>query len=103
VHLVVETPEPNLGRGMQRLHGDYATWFNERHGTVGHVFQGRYGAKRILDDVHLITAVRYLDSNPVEAGLAAKPEDWPWCGRGATPPAPWLARERWRDVLKEGV
>ncbi len=45
VHLLVETPEANLGSGMQRLHGAYARKFNDRHGRVGHVFQGRFENK----------------------------------------------------------
>ena len=44
VHFLVETVEPNLGRGMQRLHGGFAQRFNKRHGTTGHVFERRYGA-----------------------------------------------------------
>ena len=39
VHLLIETPEPNLGSGMQRLHGLYAQSHNERHGRSGHLFQ----------------------------------------------------------------
>src|SRR5690242_13743227 len=46
VHLLLETPEPNLSHGMQQLHGGYALSFNARHGRIGHVFQGRYGAVR---------------------------------------------------------
>src|SRR3712207_2854806 len=48
VHLVVETPSTNLADGMRFLHGLYAQDFNERRGRVGHLFQGRYGA-RLLD------------------------------------------------------
>src|ERR687896_722074 len=44
VHLLLETPQANLGAGMQYLHGSYANEFNERHGRFGHVFQGRYGS-----------------------------------------------------------
>jgi REP element-mobilizing transposase RayT len=40
VHLLVQTPHADLGRGMQRLHGHYAQTFNARHGRVGHLFQG---------------------------------------------------------------
>ena len=40
VHLLVETPDANLGTGMQRLHSDYAQQFNQRHGRSGHVFRG---------------------------------------------------------------
>jgi putative transposase len=93
VHLLLETPKPNLGLGMQWLHGKHAMTFNERHGFVGHVFQSRYGAKRIKDDVHLITALRYVENNPVEAGLA----DWPWSSAAAAPS--WLATERLGALL----
>src|SRR5215207_1121344 len=44
VHLLIETPEGGLGRGMQTLHGLYAETFNKRHGRSGHLFQGRYGS-----------------------------------------------------------
>lgn len=43
-HLVVQTPEPNLSRGMHWLDGTYAAWFNARHRRSGHLFQGAGGA-----------------------------------------------------------
>ena len=46
-HLVIQTPEPNLSRGMQWLNGTYVGWFNKRHGRVGHLFQGRFKARLI--------------------------------------------------------
>jgi len=84
VHLLVETPTPNLGIGIQRLHSLYAREFNARYGRSGHVFQGRYGAVRVTTDAQLWTVVRYLALNPVEAGLCARPRDWQWSSYGAT-------------------
>src|SRR3954451_17302935 len=78
VHLLIETPEPNLGDGMRRLHGDFARGFNRRHGISGHVFQGRFGSKPLKDDGHLWTTAAYIAANPVEAGLCAAPEGWRW-------------------------
>ena len=78
VHLLVETPEANLGEGVQRLHGDYALLFNRRHRRSGHLFQGRYGAKRVRDDAQLLTAARYIAENPVDAAMCDRPVDWPW-------------------------
>lgn len=105
LHLLVETPEPNLGAGMQRLQGDYARTFNKRHGTIGHVFQGRYGSVRVKDDAQLIAVVRYIDRNPVEAQLVTRTEDWPWSSaaalRGASAPS-WLALDRLRELLPGG-
>lgn len=80
VHLLVETPKPNLGRGMQYLHGTYAREFNDRHRRSGHLFQGRYGAVRIKTDEQLWRVKEYIEMNPVNAGLCATRDDWPWKG-----------------------
>ena len=97
LHLLIETPEPNLGAGMQRLQGEFARSFNDRHGRVGHVFGGRYGAVLIGDDAQMSTVAAYIAANPVEAGLCADAGDWPWssharCAAGAAPS--WADHER---------
>ncbi|HEV3002420.1 MAG TPA: transposase [Solirubrobacteraceae bacterium] len=84
VHLLVETPRPNLAAGMQRLHSGYAQLHNERHGRVGHLFQGRYGSVRIEDDAQLWMTVAYIARNPVTGGLCERAEDWPWSSHAAT-------------------
>jgi REP element-mobilizing transposase RayT len=78
VHLLVETPAPNLGRGMQWLHSLYAQAFNQRHSRVGHLFQGRFGAIRMKSDAQLLLVARYIARNPVEGGLCGEPDEWPW-------------------------
>jgi REP element-mobilizing transposase RayT len=81
-HLVIEATRPNLSRGMHRLNFTYAQWFNALHGRVGHLFQGRFGAYIIESDRHYDAVLRYVDENPVRAGLCARPEDWPWSSAG---------------------
>lgn len=83
VHLLIETPEPNLASGMQRLHSLYAQTFNKRYGGCGHVFQGRFGAMRVKTDEQLLTVARYIALNPVEAGLCGRPGDWAWSSHAA--------------------
>jgi REP element-mobilizing transposase RayT len=78
LHLFVQTPDPNLGDGMQRLHGGYAQLYNRRHRKVGHVFQGRFGSKLVGDDDQFWTTARYIARNPVEAGLCRQPHEWRW-------------------------
>jgi putative transposase len=78
VHLLIETPEGNLARGMQHLHGIYARIFNDRHGLAGHLFQGRYGSKVVRDDIQFIAVVRYIALNPLDAQLCDAPDSWPW-------------------------
>jgi putative transposase len=78
LHLLVETPDANLGIGVQRLHGRYGRKFNDRHGRVGHVFQGRFGNELVLDDEQFWTVARYIARNPVEAGLCRVAHEWRW-------------------------
>jgi hypothetical protein len=98
VHLLFETPEPNLGAGMQRLHGDYGQTFNERHGRSGHVFQGRYGSVLVTTDEQLWHVAAYIVLNPVSAGLCRRPEEWPWSSHMATIGG--RTRHEWLDVAR---
>jgi REP element-mobilizing transposase RayT len=76
-HLLVRTSETNLAHGMRHLDGVYTQRFHRRHGTDGPLFRGRYRAVLIQADRHLLHVSRYIHLNPVEAGLARVPEDWP--------------------------
>jgi len=97
-HFVLDIPEPNLDRGMHRLKGRYARRFNVRHGRLGHVFQGPYDAKPIRSDEQLLVCWRYVDLNPVRAGLCADPAEWLWSSyraqAGLNPPPTCLERRR---------
>jgi REP element-mobilizing transposase RayT len=77
-HLVVTTPEPNLGEGMQLMNGGYAQYVNRRHGRKGHLFRARFESKRVLSDAHLLWLVRYIARNPTEAGITTDPCAYPW-------------------------
>jgi putative transposase len=83
VHLLVETPQTNLGAGMGRMHGLYAQTFNKRHRKNGHLFQGRFGSVLVRTDAQLLQTARYIALNPVEAGLCKSADDWPWGSHGA--------------------
>jgi len=77
-HLIIETPEGNLSRGMRQLNGVYTMYFNRRHRTVGHVYQGRYKAILVEKESYLLEVCRYVVLNPVRAGLVERPEGWSW-------------------------
>jgi REP-associated tyrosine transposase len=83
IHLLVETPLPNLGRGIQRLHGEYARTFNRRHKRVGHLYQDRFKGVLVRDEAHLWNVIRYIANNPVEAGMCDSAERWPWSSHAA--------------------
>jgi REP element-mobilizing transposase RayT len=77
-HLMVETVEATLSRGMRQLNGVYTQRFNRRHGRVGHVFQGRFKAILVQKESYLRELCRYVVLNPVRAGLVQDPGHWPW-------------------------
>jgi REP element-mobilizing transposase RayT len=83
-HLVLETPEPNLSRGMRILNGRYAQRFNDLHGTSGHLFGERHKAILVHKETHLLELARYVVLNPVRAGICRDPEQWPWSSYAAT-------------------
>ena len=82
-HLVVQTLEPSLARGMQYLNGRHVSAFNAVHDRRGTLVQGRYYSRLITDDEDYLQVRGYLALNPVDAGLCREPEDWPWSGYGA--------------------
>ncbi len=69
-HLLLETPEANLGRACQWLNVSYSVWFNRRHRRSGHLFQGRFKSV-LVDEGSWLEVARYVHLNPVRvAGLA---------------------------------
>ncbi|GIU94850.1 MAG: hypothetical protein KatS3mg012_1307 [Gaiellaceae bacterium] len=83
-HLLAQTLDGQLSRGMRQLNGVYAQWLNRRHGRVGHVFQGRYVGRLVQADGHVLASARYIVRNPVAVGLCARPSEWPWSSCRAT-------------------
>ena len=83
-HILVETPEGALARGMRDLNGRYAQWFNWRHDRRGHVFEGRYRSVVVEKQTHLMELHRYIVLNPVRSRLAERPSEWRWSSYRAT-------------------
>lgn len=122
-HLVIETLDSNLSKGMRQLNGVYTQASNRRHKRSGHLFQGRYKAILVDKDPYLLELVRYVVLNPVRAkGMVRRLEDWPWSSYwamvGAAPKPAWLttdwllsqfgtqrkfAMKRYRQFVMDGV
>src|SRR4030042_1943386 len=83
-HLIVETPEANLPRGMRQLNGVYTQRINRRYSKMGHLFQGRYKAILIDKDSYLLELCRYVVLNPLRARLSTRPQHWKWSSYKAT-------------------
>ncbi len=83
VHLILVPPTQDALRAtLAPLHTRYAAYINHKHDWSGHVFEGRYWSYP-MDDAHLMQAARYVENNPVKAGLVSYAEDWPWSSAAA--------------------
>jgi putative transposase len=113
VHLILVPPAADALRAvLSSTHTRYAQRVNHIQGLTGHLFQGRY-ASYAMDDGHLMAAVRYVENNPVKAGLVADADDWRWSSarahvRGANDGLTDVTAigqhvSNWRAYLTDGV
>ena len=77
-HLSVRNRRRNLSAAMQKLKGEYGSYWNQRHRRVGHVFEGPFKDQLVQHDLYFRHLVRYIALNPVRARLVANPGEWPW-------------------------
>jgi putative transposase len=116
VHLIlVPNSEDGLRATLGEAHRRYTRRVNFREGWRGYLFQGRF-ASYPMDDAHLMAAIRYVENNPVAAGMVKCAEDWRWSSaashvagkRVADDPLTDVAAlgkhvKNWRALLRLGV
>ncbi len=79
VHLLV-TPEnrASVGRMMQHVGRRYVPYVNRAHGRSGTLWEGRFKGAPIDGEAYLLACSRYIELNPVRAGMVARPADYRW-------------------------
>lgn len=83
VHLIaVPESEQGLAAAIGEAHRRYTRLINFREDWRGHLWQGRF-ASFVMDERYLLAATRYVELNPVRAGLVEKPEEYPWSSASA--------------------
>ncbi len=96
-HLLVKTPEANLGRAMRHINGVYTQRYNRLKRTDGPLFRGRYKAILVEEDSYQLHLSRYIHLNPLEAKMVSSLEAYPWssypCFIGKSKPEGWLYRD----------
>ena len=93
-HFVLGTRQANLSRLMRHINGVYTQRYNRRHQKSGHLFQGRFKVILVDREAYLLEVCRYVELNPVRAGLVPRASDWGWSSflhhTGKKPSLPWL-------------
>ena len=78
VHLIMIPKEKDeITTTLRETHRKYTTMINLRENWKGYLWQGRFGSCP-LDDIHLYMAIRYIERNPIRAGIVEKAENFPW-------------------------
>ncbi|MEA2078541.1 MAG: transposase [Pseudomonadota bacterium] len=79
VHLLI-TPQTGkgLGKAMQSLGRRYVQYFNYQYRRTGTLWEGRYRATLVDSENYLLTCYRYIELNPVRAGMVTHPSEYPW-------------------------
>ena len=84
VHLLLSPGDSHgISDLMQSLGRRYVKYFNDRHGRTGTLFEGRYRATVVDTEEYLLTCYRYIEENPVRAGLARNPAGYRWSSHAA--------------------
>jgi len=79
VHLLLETAgDSSLSKIMQGINLAYTLWFNKENGKVGHLWQDRFKSALIEKDSYLLECGRYIERNPLRAGLVEDLRKYPW-------------------------
>lgn len=118
VHLIVVPEEQrSIGSMIRQVHPSYSRVFNHKAEHSGHLWQNRYYSC-VLEGTHLLRAIRYVELNPVRAGLVTEAWNWPWSSavahcragtRDLATSAEWDAYFRhwdfdeWREILGAGL
>jgi putative transposase len=84
----------SVSRAMQKLDGQYARWYNRRHDRIGPLWNGRFRGIEIANEKYWLTCLRYIEVNPVRAGIVESPELYRWssyAAHGGNHASDWLS------------
>ena len=78
IHLLIRPLDGSISRIVQSLLVSHTQRYHRFHRSGGHVWQGRFKSPVIQDDDHLLTVLRYIEANPLRAGIVELAGDYPW-------------------------
>jgi REP element-mobilizing transposase RayT len=85
-HLLVETRFENLSSAIKDLNQFYAQYFNKKYDRVGALWQGRFKSWFVFNEKYLNVLIKYIERNPIKAGLATRIGEYPWASSATEDP-----------------
>lgn len=78
VHLLLKEGNEDISITMKRIGISFAWYYNWKYRTTGHLFQDRFISENVEDTKYLLTVIRYIHQNPMEAGIVSRVDKWRW-------------------------
>jgi len=78
IHLLIKEGEESLGNTFRRIGASFVYWYNWKYNRCGHLFQDRYKSEPVETDSYFLTVLRYINQNPIKAGVVKEIEQYPW-------------------------
>jgi putative transposase len=104
-HLLIECELENLSLFMKHINSNYAIYVNKKYKRSGHFWQGRFYSRYINSDAYFYTLVKYIEHNPIEAGMAQNVGEYPytllWAIKNKTTPSECSLHSKLIDEIKD--
>lgn len=78
IHILLKEMEDEISTAIKRISSSYVFWYNNKYDRSGHLFQGRFKSEVVNSTEYLLTVMRYIHKNPVQANIVLNPEDYIW-------------------------
>ena len=78
LHLLIREKKQNISQIMKRINIAYAYYFNKKYNRVGHVFQDRFKSEPVEEEGYLLSVIRYIHNNPLDAKMVNDSILYPW-------------------------
>ena len=78
VHLLIKEGLEPIAKSVKRIGVSYVSWFNQKYGRCGHLFQDRFKSEAVETNEYFLIVLRYIHQNPIKIGKEQKLETYPW-------------------------
>ena len=78
IHLLIKEKDETISQVVKRISASYVSWYNEKYGRCGHLFQERFKSEVVESEEYFLIVLRYIHQNPVKAGITQNVNNYLW-------------------------